>query len=248
VAIIMDTPLKRLLILLLVFLVPTMAVFGYIGYSERAYRSSFSSTLDYVIEITPDAPLHQVTFFLPIPVDARGTSPILTRIGEGSIEGMPDAWNATLLGANESAFIKLTAQEVLPVYENGILVPYLLHVANASKEFLTTRNTVENGYVLRPFDQRAAFACPSIAGHTAENGCVDHESRMYADYIADPDTHVEVSLHVMGRNEWYVFSEGSATYREIAGVTLTGVQQGWHTLPGMLHQGMGEEYIHYWNP
>jgi len=85
----MDRILTLTLGLLLVLLIATVSVFSYQAYVDRAYRESLAGTYSYTCTIATDSPLTNVTFFLPVPSDPSGNSPVVAGFSYGSISGIP---------------------------------------------------------------------------------------------------------------------------------------------------------------
>jgi len=104
----MDTMLKLTLGLLLVLFIASVSVFSYQAYVDRAYRESLSGTYSYTCTITTDSPLRNVTFFIPVPADLTGNSPVVERFGYGTVSGVPADWDLKLYDTGKATMVRIS--------------------------------------------------------------------------------------------------------------------------------------------
>ena len=76
----MDKIIRITLGLFIVILAAFTGILTYTAYTEIAYRNTLTGTYTYSCTITTDAPLYNVTLFIPVPVDRNGQFPDGIRI------------------------------------------------------------------------------------------------------------------------------------------------------------------------
>ena len=233
----MDKILKMTLGLLLVLLIASASVFGYQAYVERAYRESLSGTYFYTCTISTDSPLTNVTFFLPVPADPFGNSPVVEGFGSDTISGVPADWDVTLYDTGKATMVKITTPAIIPPPGPG---PYTIQLsANASsKRAVDTRNPLNASALFHPIGGLTQVPC--VPGRSPGNPvCYRYTTPLYADYEAADDASVTITTMITGRNTWILFEPGSNEYTSEAGVQMSGAQQGWSAMSGTLTDHIG---------
>ena len=233
----MDRILTLTLGLLLVLLIATVSVFSYQAYVDRAYRESLAGTYSYTCTIATDSPLTNVTFFLPVPSDPSGNSPVVAGFSYGSISGIPRGWDVTLYDTGKATMVKITTPAITPPPGPG---PYTIRMsANASsKTAIDTRDPINASALFHPLG--GLIQVPCIPGRNAGNPvCYDYTTQLYADYDTVDDALVTIHTTIDGRNTWTIFELGSNEYTSEAGVQLIGAQQGWSAMSGTLTDHIG---------
>ncbi|MDD1674566.1 MAG: hypothetical protein LUQ13_02865 [Methanomicrobiales archaeon] len=221
-------------------LVVAGAAFGALFYTERTAAETLSSTLAFSITIRPDQTISNVTFLIPLPVDASGTSPVVKAAGAREIAGLPADWNTTLLGADGNTFLGISAGQIPAQGENA--TPYLLTMHTAApRTALATAAPEDHSPVIRPRTGNQGMACPPGLDGIPRT-CSVYVSHIYAEYEAVPGAQVSIRLELIGTNTWQSLSSHTGSYRDVVSLTLQGPAHGWHDGVGLLAAGIGEEF------
>jgi hypothetical protein len=233
----MDKILRMTLGLLLVLFIASTSVFTYQAYVERAYRESLAGTYSYTCTITTDSPLMNVTFFLPVPADASGDSPVVAGFSGGTISGIPADWDVTLYDTGKATMVKIMADTITPSPGPG---PYTIRMTAdvPSKRAIDTRDPLNASALFRPVTGLTTVPC--VPGRNAGNPvCYHYMTPLYADYETAADASVTIDTTITGRNTWTLFEPGSNEYTSEAGLQLRGAQQGWSAMSGTLTGHIG---------
>ena len=239
----MDKIIKTALGLFVVILVVFVAYFSYILYIDAKYQNSLESTYQYTCSITTNDVLSNVTFFIPVPVNAQGNSPVITQISSKMVAGVPASWNLTLYGTGKTTLLKVVAPTIGQPPLNGSAQPttITLMVNASSPVLIDTALPVADAAVFRPVQNVQAVACPAEDSALAGNpSCSQYQTSAYADYTAAPTASLTISASVTGTNSWNIFSPESNMYRNTMSMqTLHGSNHGWVTAVGGIEAGIG---------
>lgn len=239
---VMDKIIKITTGLFVVILAVFVAVTGYTGYIDNAYRSSLTSTYSYSCTITTDSPLTNVTFFLPVPADQTGNSPVIAQISTRDLPGIPDEWNSELFESGKSTLVKITIPSLVPPAETTAKNPYSVTFATnvTSDTIINTKDPVAESAMFRPVQDMREIECedPSV---TASGGtCYEYLTSLYARYEADQNAAVTIRSSVTGKNQWTIFEPRENQYRTSIYLLMFGPQRGWTLTKGNLDAGMGK--------
>jgi hypothetical protein len=239
----MDKIIKAALGAFVVILVLFIAYFTYMMYMDTKYHSSLESTYQFTCSITTDDALSNVTFFIPVPVNAQGDSPVVTQISNKMISGVPASWNLTLYGTGKATLLKVVAPTIgQPLVNGSAQSTTTTFMVNASSPVLIdTASPVEDAAVFRPVQNIHTVACPATDTTSAGNpSCSQYLTSTYADYTAAPTASLTISASVTGTNSWNIFSPESNMYlNKISVLTLHGSNHGWVTSLGWVESGIG---------
>jgi len=238
----MDKIIKITLGLFIAVLVVFIASVGYTMFVDNAYRTSLNSTYSYSCSITTNSVLSNVTFFIPVPAQPSGNSPVVERISSKDITGLPADWTATLYGTGKATLLKITAPKISPPGGNGTATPYTIRfsVNVRSPKLIDTFTPVTDGAVFRPVQNVRDVTCPQDAGaSTGSPRCIEYLTAIYASYSADPNASLSISSRITGRNEWKIFEPRYNEYRNTIDVLMFGDNHGWTTTRGWLESGIG---------
>jgi len=256
----MDRSLRTLIRLFIIVLILATAFISFFAYVQGSYERTLSSTYTYQIGILSNAPLQNVTLFVPLPEEAGRTSPIVISAGAGRIYGMPDGWEVAFFGTEKVGMMRITADEILPQYRAPprpandtavsadaetapVAVPILLVVEGESDRLIDTRHPVGNSSALLPKYNLSQVRCEFPAGGESSPVCYSYEGVIYADYDTAPGAEVTLSISLTGTNDWFVFGWSSNEFRDELSVALTGNGTGWQKASGTLVAGIGRYSI-----
>ncbi len=90
-----------------------LSVVSFQMYVEHTYRASLNSTYSYTCTITTSSTLSNVTFFIPVPADTRGNSPVVERFSTGDVGGLPDDWTVTLFDTGKATMVRITTPGIV---------------------------------------------------------------------------------------------------------------------------------------
>lgn len=238
----MDKIIKITLGLLLVIIIGFVATSGYTSYVGNAYTKSLTSSYSYHCTITTDSVLTNVTFFIPVPADPTGNSPVISRISAKSIDGLPEGWQATLYDTGKSTYVKVITPSIIPVAGTTAGSPYSVNISvdvSASK-LIDTTNPLDHSAVFYPVQDISEITCPSAAGELLPaQHCFEYVTSIYADYLATPTTSVSITSSVTGMNTWNVFNPEYNQYSNRIYVSMVGENHGWVITRASLEEGAG---------
>jgi hypothetical protein len=168
----MDRIIKITLGIFIIVLVTFVALVGYTGYVENAYRTSISSSYSYTCTITTDSPLTNVTLFIPVPADRAGNSPVIAQFSAHTIAGVPGSWKTELYDTGKATLVKITTPSLVPPAGTSPNNPFsiTLYTSVTSKRVIDTENPVENSPMFRPVQSMETTACTDsrTAGYGAQ--------------------------------------------------------------------------------
>ena len=238
----MDKIIKFTLAFFVLILIIFVAVVSYTTYIDTTYRNSLTGTYVYTCTITTDSVLSNVTFFLPVPADLKGSSPLDVQISGQHVSGVPEDWAITLYDTGKATLLKVSAPKIGQPAVNGSTQTTTITLAvNASlHKPIDTRLPVENAAVFRPVQDMHTVSCPAsdvTSGRTPV--CSEYLTSTYADYTAAPSASVSISASLEATNTWTIFTPESNGYKNRIYVLMQGDNHGWETTRGWLESGIG---------
>lgn len=239
----MDRIIRVTLSVLIVVLVAFVAAVGYSGYTENAYRTSLASFYTYSCTVSTDSLLSNVTFFIPVPADGTGNSPIIVRFSGKEITGVPDTWTTALYDTGKATLVKVTVPEIVPPAGTTHTHPYevTLSATVSSRKIIDTRDPVENSPMFRPVTDLTRMECMSDARPQDNRQCYSYLTSVYADYHSRPDATVSIAADLRGGNSWNLFGPRENAYNTTLYLLMLGENHGWTTARGYLEQGIGSD-------
>jgi hypothetical protein len=236
----MDKIISITLCVFIIILAAFAGFFVYNSYVDTAYRNTFSGTYIYTCTITTDAPLYNVTFFIPVPVDPAGNSPMVSAFSGHTMIGVPQTWDTILFDTGKSTLLKITVPAIVPPEGTTASHPSTVVFSSetASPFPVDTLNPLEKSLMFRPVQDLNEKACSQErAGGSAR--CFTYTTAVYAEYRTAADTIVTITSSVTGRNSWTVFEPRSNEYHTDVSLSLKGEHHGWAMLDGELTTGSG---------
>lgn len=238
----MDKIISISLALFMVILGILVSVVSYQVFVEKAYLSSLSSTYSYTCTITTDSTLSNVTFFLPVPADPTGNSPIVGQFSADAIEGLPKDWELSLYDTGKSTLVRMTIPEINPPAGTLPAKPYRIVLSSTMKSgtVIDTREPINNSALFRPVRDLHQVSCPP--DRSLKNGtpqCYHYRTAVYADYQASPDASVTITSALTGNNSWKIFEPGSNEYTAVISLEMVGENRGWKNVNGFLQSSTG---------
>ncbi|MDD1681989.1 MAG: hypothetical protein LUQ35_10290 [Methanoregula sp.] len=212
----------------------------YTAYTEYAYRDTLSGTYTYSCTITMDAPLYNVTLFIPVPVDRNGNSPMASEFSNRTMKGVPADWETTLFDTGKSTLLKIVTPAIIPPEGTAASRPYTITFSSetASRSPIDTLNPVEKSAMFRPVQALRENACQQEpAGGSSR--CFTYSTAVYADYQTSAGTSVAVTSAVSGKNTWNIFGPHSNEYHTGIRTRIDGENHGWVVSGGILSSGTG---------
>ena len=238
----MDKIIKITMGLFVIILIGFVAMIGYGNYVETSYRNSLMSSYTYTFSITTDSPLTNLTFFIPVPVDRTGNSPMVTQYSAQDMQGVPSDWRTALFDTGKATLLKITAPSIKPSEGTTPSHPYTITLSSQtdSKKPVDSQKPSEKSVMFRPVQDLSGAVCPpdnTIQGVTPQ--CFTFLTSIYADYRAAPSATVSFRSTLVGRNNWTIFEPQSNEYRSGFSGTIHGENHGWVTVNGTLTSGIG---------
>lgn len=236
----MDSVIKTTLCLFIVILGAFTGIITYNKYVDTAYRSTINSSYTYTCTITTDAPLTNVTLFLPVPADTAGNSPIVSAYSSHTVTGIPPGWKTTLYDTGKATMVKVEAAAVMPPEGTNTPGSYKITFTaqTAGRTAIETKDFGEKGAMFRPVQDLQTAACPP--GLTGGNiSCFSYNTSLYAEYSTAGSTTVTITSVVSGENTWTIFGPRSNGFRADISSVLRGPNHGWTVAAGTLYSGLG---------
>lgn len=238
----MDRIIKITLGLFVTILLVTIAFASYSLYVTDAYQSTRVSSYSYSCSITTDSTLNNVTFFIPVPADRSGNSPVVSQYSARQIKGLPESWQTTMFDTGKATLVKIHIPSLVPPQGTSPGNPYIITIVTdvPSESVIDTANPVENGAVYRPVQNPEKVLCDSaILAKGGSPECYTYLTSLYATYEADPNAVVSIKSSITGRNRWSVFGEKSNEYTSEISLLMHGGNHGWQTVKGTLENHIG---------
>jgi hypothetical protein len=236
----MDRIIRITLCIFIVLFAPFAGMLAYTAYTESAYRNTLSGTYTYSCTITTDAPLYNVTLFIPVPVDRNGNSPMASEFSNRTMKGVPADWDTTLFDTGKSTLLKIVTPAIIPPEGTTASRPFAITFSSetASHSPIDTLNPVEKSAMFRPVQALGGNACPQeTAGGSTR--CFTYTTAVYADYQASAGTSVTITSAVTGKNSWNIFGPHSNEYHTGIRTRIDGENHGWAVAGGTLSSGTG---------
>lgn len=230
----MDTVIKVSAAVFIIIFAAFAGVVLFDVYIEKQYWGSLVSTYSYRCTIQASEELTNVTLFVPVPVDAHGSSHLDNQISFREIKGLPSSWETTLLGSSKQTMIKIRTPSLGGPAVAASGTGLSLDVQAPGR--IDTQLPEENALLLRPAQFLTRVDC---SGSPPANSCYRYQSAIYADYEASPDAKVSVSVTITGTNEWKIFEPASNQYINSILVTMQGEHHGWEITRGLVQAGIG---------
>jgi hypothetical protein len=238
----MDKTIKITLGLFLIVLAGFAATIVYGDYVETSYRNSLMSTYSYTGTITTDASLTNVTFFIPVPVDSTGNSPMVTHFSAHDMDGMPSDWKTALFDTGKATLLKITTPAIIPPEGTSAARPYTItfSLVSEAKKPIDTKKPFGNSVMYRPVQDLSTATCqPADTTGTGSPQCSVFVTSVYADYLSSPGAMVTVRSTLSGKNSWTIFESQSNTYHAEFSAIMHGENHGWVVASGTLATGIG---------
>jgi len=238
----MDRIIKISLGLFMVILVVFVSVVSYQVFVEKAYLTSLSSSYSYTCTITTNSTLSNVTFFLPVPADPSGNSPVVAQFSAHTITGLSDDWTVTLYDTGKATMVKITTPLITPPAGITPEKPFAISLSSEMKSdtIIDTREPIKNSAMFRPVRDLQQVSCPPVS--SPEKGipqCYRYLTSLYADYQASPDATVTITSSLTGKNLWKIFEPRSNEYTTTISLLVSGEHHGWSTMNGTLTSSIG---------
>jgi hypothetical protein len=236
----MDKIIRTTLALFIIILAAFTGIVTYNAYVDNAYRNTFTGTYSYTCTITTDAPLYNVTLFIPVPVDNTGNSPMVSEFSSNMMKGVPAEWKTTLFDTGKSTLLKVMTPAIVPPNGTTASRPYTITFSSetASRSPIDTRNPVEKSAMFRPVQALSENACPQEHADGSSQ-CFTYTTSLYADYVTAADTTVTITSAVTGKNSWTIFEPRSNEYQTDISTSMRGENHGWVVPDGKLSSGAG---------
>ena len=238
----MDKIIKISLCLFVVILIPFTSVIAYQVATETAYLNSLSSTYSYKFTLTTDSKLSNVTFFIPVPADPHGYSPVIAGYSAQHIAGIPDDWTVTLYDTGKATMVRFDTPAITPPAGTSAANPFTLMLSSDLKSgtIINTREPVNNSAMFHPVRNFQPVTCfPEVPAGKGTPQCYQYTTSLYAEYEAAPDASVNIISTVVGKNSWKIFENGSNEYATETTLKMNGSRHGWETMTGTLITGIG---------
>lgn len=238
----MDKIIRITTCLFVAVLLLFVAAVSYTGFVNLAYQNSLSSTYTYTCTITTDSTLTNVTFFIPVPADRAGNSPIVSQFSAHEIAGLPADWKSTLFDTGKATMVKITAPAIIPPEGTSPAHPFTITISSdmKAKRVIDTQKPVENSAMFHPLHGVEPVTCPQETAATGGSpGCYRYLTSIYADYHTSPSASVSVRSSLVGKNSWTIFRPMSNEYHTGISVLMFGDNKGWTSMKGTLESGIG---------
>jgi hypothetical protein len=238
----MDKIIKISLSLFIVILIAFTSVIAYQVATETAYLKSLSSTYSYKFTITTDSKLSNVTFFIPVPANPKGYSPIVAGYSARNIAGIPDDWTVTLYDTGKATMVRVVTPALNPPADTSAANPFTITLSSDMKSgtIINTREPVNNSAMFHPVRNLQPVTCsPAVPAGKGKPQCYRYITSLYADYEAAPDASVNITSTIVGKNSWKIFETSSNEYATATSLQMTGSRHGWETMTGTLITGIG---------
>lgn len=207
----------------------------------EAYNSTFMGSYVYDIEVTTDAPLSNVTFYVPLPM-LNNTSSAGQDIINSSSNSQRVKWETALVETEHGLMLSMRTERIEPKSAlrgegpDTYPRPVILATTVFFNDTIDTKNPVGNAEILMP-----RYNSTNLGAITSYRDAISYryDSRIYAHYEASPDSRVNIAVRLDAQNEWWIGGWQSNSYRELIITELSGPQDGWIIVNGELVTGEG---------
>lgn len=234
----MDRTLGTIIGILIIVFAAVAAMLAFTAYTDYAYDRTLSGNYTYLCTVTTDAPLYNVTLFIPVPVDAAGNSPTAAAFSSRTIGGVPADWEMILLDSGKSTVVKITTPAIIPPKGTTAGHPFTttLTSEDTARAAIDTLDPVNGSAIFRPVQALKENACPGGGGDAR---CFTFTTSAFAEYSTAADTTVTITSAITGRNSWKVLEPASNEYHAEVSISMKGAKHGWETMDGELTSGSG---------
>jgi hypothetical protein len=235
----MDKIIKITVSMFIIILAGFIATVAYNGYIESAYRDSVSGSYTYSFTITTDSRLSNVTFFIPVPADRSGNSPMVSQFSDKTMNGIPADWKTALFDTGKATLLKIQTPSIVPPEGTTPSHPLTITFTSntSSRKSIDTRNPIENAVMFHPVQGLRDTTCVMDTGNQIP--CSVYTTSLYADYRTSSEAKVIIRSTLTGKNSWTVFEPRSNEYQAGLSLIMTGENHGWVTMEGKLISGTG---------
>jgi len=235
----MERTLGIILGILIIVFAALSAMLGFSAYTEYAYRSTLTGNYSYLCTVTTDAPMYNVTLFIPVPVDTAGNSPTAAGFSSRSIRGVPAGWETILLDSSKSTMVKITTPAVIPPQETTHGHPFTITLSSedSTETAIDTSDPINGSALFRPVQALKENTC--LPGRGGSARCFTFTTAAFAEYSTAADTTATITSAITGRNSWKVLEPASNEYHAEVTLTMKGSQHGWQTMDGEMTSGSG---------
>jgi len=236
----MDTIIKTTLALFIILLAAFSGFLVLTLYPEAAYQNSVAGTYTYTCTITTDSSLSNVTFFIPVPADPAGNSPMDSAFSSRTMNGVPADWDTALFDTGKATLLKVMTPAIIPPEGTSAQHPYMITFSKETTDRtpINTTNPVDQSAMFRPVQALNETTCPPGSADSAGR-CFTYTTPLYADYHAVPTAIVTITADVKGKNTWTIFEPRFNEYTSAVGTKIHGENHGWVFLEGELTSGTG---------
>jgi hypothetical protein len=205
---------------------------------ERIYHSTRESRLVYTLTLTSSSTLTDVTFFIPLPTDGEGMSPVIQLLGAGNQSNLLDGSQTSIYGANNESYLKISTERLpIPSDDGGMTYSFTVTAVSPA---MNTRLPLQYDYTLLPKQNLLSIPCgPDLSRD--QSRCFTYEGRIYASYYAPSDVRVEIRAEVLGTNRWRILQEYWNEYCDGLSLQVEGPISGWQPAEGYLVTSKGDE-------
>jgi hypothetical protein len=263
----MDLPtLRPRTLIILVALLGVVLLSAWTAYQfDQAAAQSERHDYSYLLELSYNTTIHNVTFLLPVP-ELDHTPFFMGSILNGTAYGIPPDWHCSLVRENGTPMLAITAARMVPVY-NGYpiaiepgtsVLPTTLvpgHEYSADTPVLVPVTIV----VMEPVDGEINTSYPSGSeplffpeGMFTPGSCTlpcagrvyDHRVPVYIGYTAEHPVSLSLRVSVTGTNAAWRGGWTSHSYADTVVIeTVNNGTQGWIAGEGQLFTTMKAERI-----
>jgi hypothetical protein len=238
----MDRIINISLGLFMILVIVFASVVSYQIFVETAYRTSLSSTYSYTCTLTTDSTLSNVTFFLPVPANPSGNSPVVAQFSDQAITGLPTNWSVILYDTGKATLVRMSTPLITPPAGTLPEKPYSIVLSSYMKSgtVIDTRDPIQNSAFFHPVRDLRQVSCPPDSSR--ENGtprCYHYLTALYADYQAVPGASVTITSSITGNNSWKIVEPGSNEYSTSIHLMMVGENHGWKNVSGFLRSSTG---------
>ena len=207
----------------------------------EVYNSNARGDYYYLIQITTDSPLSNVTFYMPLSM-LNNTSSVGQNIINSTYDNQRVKWETTFVETEHGPMLSMRTEKIEPKFalrgDGPDTYPRAVDFAIIvfSNDTIDTRNPVGNAEVLMP-----RYNSTNLGTITNYRNAIsyNYDSRIYAHYEASPDANVQIYIKLEAQNEWWIGGAQSNSYRELIITEFSGPQDGWVIVNGGLVTGEG---------
>lgn len=201
--------------------------------NKEMYEDSFRGNINYNVYITTDEILQNVTLYVPLPVH-NNTSSVGQNILETNFNGGDPSWEYELVYTEHGLMLSLKNKEVKPPTRLYFSADFGTMISMDHE--LNTKKPIGNEMTLMP---KYELTSVDTGKYWHFGDVYTYKSSIYAKYDTVPDTNVDISISMDGRNSWWILGWQFNDYAEIIEIQLSGPQNGWTNAYGEIVAGEG---------